>query len=157
MHTHACVRAHTRTHTHNWPVRVDIGLLSDMPLSGVVALVSVLDDKEDTLVNVCSVWLPACIGKDAGWWRTPPLAESSGCGGGGAPGWCWCPWRRSVEARRSPSNRPSRIMRSFWATSGGGGGGLSSPPEAVSMGMVMEMLSAPEETGGDMTMTGEGS
>ena len=27
---------------------------------------------------------------------------------------------------RSPSNKPRRIMRSFWATSGGGGGG--SPP-----------------------------
>ena len=47
--------------------------------------------------------------------------------GGAAPPWSGLPWRRSVEARRSPSNSPSLIMRSFCATSGGGGGGLSSP------------------------------
>lgn len=45
------------------PVNVDMGLVSDSPFSGVLSL---LDDSDDTLVNVWSVWLAMCRGSEDG-------------------------------------------------------------------------------------------
>lgn len=84
------------------PVRVDRGLVSEIPLSGVgipLSGVTSLLPIEDTLVNVSSVWFP---------WL--PCFMGVICEG-------------SLGRPLSDSNRPSLTIRSFWATSGDGGGG----------------------------------
>ena len=78
------------------PCNVAIGLLSEAIFSWLRS--SLLLASEDTLVRAS--W-------SAG--RVLPLTAGSVPVGG-------------LGRVRSPSNRPSRISRSFWATAGGGGG-----------------------------------
>lgn len=114
------------------PVRVDMGLVSDNPFSGVLSL---LDESDDMLLQLCSVWFAICKGSDPGWLACPAVYGKSvwlPAPGGKGPAWCRPCGRSAIcEFIRSPSNKPSRIIRSFWATSGGGGGGLSLPAEVM--------------------------